>query len=274
MRKYRDITILGKCNLNCMYCEHPEFEIDEEKTICSLRKVIHSFDKDTTCFRVEARGEITLYQKVIDEIKKLIMEGYRLEILSNGLLLDKVLDGFDKLKCVVSLDGHTAAMNEMRQLSKKKVDVILHNIFKYYADIQMVYLKQDISEINEFIMYLEERQFRGLLHIFPCSIGNKIISPYLDYRKLKKASFLPSAEYFRRWEYIAKNGCRSFQCDFNSNGYIYYIYNNTIKMLKCDGNSTMLTRLHRFGEERYIEYDCLNCINNNELNNSRKFVCE
>lgn len=274
MRRYRDITILGKCNLNCLYCEHPEFDVDEEKTIRSFRRVVNSFDKDTTCLRVEARGEITLYQKIMDEVKQYTMDGYRLEILSNGLLLDKILDGFDKLKCVVSLDGHTVAMNEMRQLSPKNVDIILYNIFKYSADIQMVYLKQDIYEINEFIMYLEEHHFQGLLHIFPCSIGNKIVSPYLDYSKLKKASFLPPAEYFRRWEYIAKNGRRNFRCDFHSNGYIYYICNSTIKMLKCDGNSNMLTHLHRYGEEKDIEYDCLNCINNNELNNSRKFVRE
>lgn len=272
MRQYRDITILGNCNLSCKYCEHPNYFVCEKDVIQSMDIIFKQFEQNKVCFRIEARGEITLYPLIINHIKNYADQGYRLELLSNGLLIDKVLKGYRKIGCVISLDGHTAKMNAMRGLLQSQVDQILKNIFLYDADIQMVYLNQSIEEVNTFIQYLKDKSYKGMLHIFPCSIKNKIVSKFLPYEQLIHAEFLPSKNYFERWKYVYDNNSRAFICDFDQNGYIYYIVNKKIKMAKCDGNAAIWRLLHPFGEERDVSINCMNCINNNEYNNQRKFV--
>ncbi|GFI56219.1 neomycin C epimerase [Clostridiales bacterium] len=272
MRQYRDITILGRCNLSCQYCDHPDFSVCENQVIQSLDVIMKRFERDKMCFRIESRGEITLYPHIINHIKNYADKGYRLELLSNGLLIDDVLNDYKKIGCVISLDGHTTKMNEMRGLSQSQVNRILNNIFKYDADIQMVYLNQSAEEINAFIRFLQDNHFKGLLHIFPCSLKNKNMSKCLSYDDLIHTEFIPPKEYFERWKYIYENNSRNFICDFYKNGYIYYIFNRNIKMAKCDGNASIWRILHPLGNERNVSIDCLNCINNNEFNNQRKFV--
>lgn len=247
--------------------------VDEEKVIGSLKKILNRFNKNEVAMRVECRGEITLYQRIINYLENKAKEGYCIEILSNGLLLANVLEEHTNMHCVVSLDGHNKRMNQFRKLNQQQVDTILDNIFRYKAEIQSVILGQTTDEINEFIQYLIDRDFNTRLHLFPCSIKGKLISKSLDYQALKQADFLPPKEYFYRWQYILENQKRDFVCDFFKNGYTYYIYNKTIEMMKCDGTPNCHDFRVPFGEEQhYKEYPCGTCINHNEYNNSRSFI--
>lgn len=273
MRKYRGVIFLGKCNLNCWYCDKPNYEVQEDEVIESMKRIFSRFDKDDVCFRVECRGEITLYPTIIKFLDKKANEGYCIEILTNGLMLNNVLDENTKIHCSISIDGHTKLMNRHRRLSQQQVNKILDNIFKYNAEIQSVYLAQTMDEINTFIQYLLDKGFNTRMHMFPCSIKGKLISQTIDYDKLIKADFLPPKEYFDRWEYIIKNQKRDFVCDFFKNGYVYYIYNDTIEMIKCDGTPKCQDYRLPFGEEiEYDDYPCGTCINHNEYNNIRNIV--
>ncbi|MFZ5351513.1 MAG: radical SAM protein [Bacillota bacterium] len=275
MRKFRGIVFLGKCNLRCWYCDKPEYVVEQEKVIASLNRVFSKFQRDDTCIRVECRGEITLYRDIINYLERRAEEGYRIEILTNGLLLRDVLGESTKIRCVVSLDGHTKSMNSFRHLNKNQVETILNNIFYYNAEIQSVYLGQTMEEMNDFINYLQSKSFNQRLHIFPCSIKGKLISKTIDYDTLQKASFLPPEEYFNRWKFIMENQRRDFVCDYFKNGYTYYIHNDDIAMIKCDGTPKCHDFRHEFGEERsYDTYPCNTCINHNEYNNMRKIINE
>lgn len=274
LRKYRDILILGKCNLSCWYCERPNYHINEDKVLLSMKKVVEIFNKEEVAFRFECRGEITLYQKVMNFIVNLAEEGYRVEILTNGILLQKVLLKEAQVGVNISLDGHTPQMNIHRGLNEEQINLILENIIKYNANIQMVYYEQTIREVNEFIELLHDIGFKKNLYIFPCIIGGKMISHPISYDELNKKEFIQTKEYFTRWEYIHKNKCRKdFICDFTKNGYVYYIYNSFVKMTKCDGNPLGVINLQGLSyETEDSEFSCGCCINHCEFNNERDFL--
>lgn len=274
MKKFRDILILGKCNLDCWYCERPNHLINEAKVLISIDKIMKRFNTQDYCFRFECRGEITLYKEIMDYVINLAKDGYKIEILTNGVLLQEVLPVCSQVGVNISLDGHTADMNKHRGLSREQVDRILDNIIKYDANVQMVYYEQSIDEVNGFIDLLQNRGFNKTLYIFPCIIGGKMIAPLLPYKELRKAAFVQPEEYYRRWEYIYENKERKdFVCDFAANGYVYYIFNNHIKMLKCDGSPLAPTALRDLSDEEDDPlFSCGCCINHYEFNNARDFV--
>jgi MoaA/NifB/PqqE/SkfB family radical SAM enzyme len=265
MRLFRDIVIMGKCNLKCLYCGGFTHDVDVNKTIQCLDTILKRFKPEDSCFRVELRGEITLFPGLIEFLEKKAEENYLIEILSNGILAEDVLHKDSGLRYVFSLDGHTEKMNKMRNLDQEKVDKILDNIFKFNAEIQCVYFRQTLDQINEFITYLKNRGFKRMLHIFPCYLNGEMVSRHLEYDELEKADFLAPKEYFERWKYISQNKKRIFKCDYFVNGYSYYISNGDIKMVKCDGSTDALDMVHPFGDElSYESFPCNMCINHNE----------
>ncbi len=275
-RKVKDfyaIIIMGACNLQCAYCGNVPFSLKEEETVHSLEQIFEDIEKDRSVLRVECRGEITLYQSIIDYLDKKAREGYTIEILSNGILLDRVLQSDSPIHVVISLDGHTAKMNRMRRLTQKQVNGILENIFNYSCEVQCVYYKQKLTELSAFIQFLEQKHFKEALHIFPCSENGKIIS-YLDFRKLPPASFLPDQNYFDRWSNIYKTGKRNFICDFYKNGFTYYVYNNQKYMVKCDcvPESVNWIQPYENGSRDISYHKCFGCINHYEYNNRRKIM--
>jgi len=273
IKDFRVINIMAKCNLNCSYCKNQPYDIDQEKVIVNIGKVFDKFDMNTTCFRAECRGEITLYKKIIEYLEEQCKKGYTVEILTNGLLLNQVMAQNTRLKTVISLDGHTVKMNRFRRLKQDQVNNILDNVFLYKSEIQCVYYYQKKEEMNNFISYLKERNYDGLLHIFPCSLDGKITGLSFHYNELEKAIFLPPEEFFEKWEYIVKHNKRNFICDMIRNGYMYYINNEDLFMVKCDGISFAGEMIEPFGNEKeHWNYPCGNCINHSEYNNRRSIL--
>lgn len=265
---------MAKCNLHCLYCKNTDFPVLENKTITLMETIFNKFLPNRTAFRVQCRGEITLYKKIIHYLELKCEEGYRIEILTNGLRVDKMLRKDTPLRLVISLDGHTEKMNRFRRLGQKQVNHIFENILRYKAQIQLVYNYQSLSDINAFIRLLKAKGYNNKLHIFPCSRNGKITDSIV-YDKLEKASFLPPKYYFERWKYIKEYDCRTFVCDMIKNGYMYYICKNDIFMIKCDGTPLASSLLKPFGEEiqyQDFEFPCGNCINHSEYNNDRDIV--
>ena len=145
----------------------------------------------------------------------------------------------------------------------------------YSLWIQFTFFEQSLDEINDFILELKKRDYKGFLHIFPRRYHNKPLNLYLNYDKLEKVDFLPRADYFRRWKFIYENGKRDFVCDFLKNGYVYHVTLDEIKMVKCDCSPGSFRYEHPFEEERqYKVFPCGTCITHFEYNNSRKIVNE
>lgn len=274
MRQYRNICIEASCNLCCSYCGGSNVKINEEVVINNLEKVFSRFDPNSSCFKVECLGEITLYPGIIEYLEEKAETGYVIEILSNGTKTNTVVKSDTKLKWIISLDGHTIEMNRERNLNESQVANILDTILLLNAEIQCVYYNQTIDEMNSFIEYLAKRDYKGFLHIFPYR-DNKPLNVYIDYEKLLKTKFIPDYEYFRRWKYIYDNKKRDFTCDFFKNGYVYRISSEGIKMIKCDCSSGSFRYEHPFeNEKEYKVFPCGTCINHFEYNNTRKIVNE
>ena len=273
IRNYKDIVIMGSCNLKCYYCGGFHSSVDEDGAIKNLEKILNQFEMKDTAYRVECRGEISLYPKIMSYLESKAESGYHIEILSNGLELEHVCKPDTKLHVIVSLDGHTQKMNRQRGLTQSEVDRILDVVFLLNAEIQCVYFKQKISEINDFIRYLQNRGFHQLLHIFPCIIHGEHATLPIQYDELIHADFLAPKEYFEHWTQLYQHKKRDFTCDYFMNGYTYYINENELYMMKCDGGRNVKKHISEFGAEKMsVEFDCGMCINHNDYNNSRRFL--
>lgn len=272
IRKYRNIVIKAACNLRCSYCEVKKAKVDVAATNRSLGRIIDRFRPEDVLFRAEADGEIALYPGIIDYLEKRSREdGYRIEVLTNGTRLPGCIR--PGLGWVFSIDGHTATMNRKRGLSQSQIDVILEQGVILAADLQCVYHDQSLDEMNGFIDALASRGFAGRLHILPLlALAGRPLTVHLDYDRLHKAPFLEREEYFRRWDYIYRNGSRGdFVCDQIVNGFNYYVVGDDIQMVKCDCYSPPrgLTIQGLQNEREYDAFPCGTCLSHQEFNNSR-----
>ncbi|WP_141100895.1 radical SAM protein [Roseateles aquatilis] len=272
IRRYRNIVIKAPCNLRCTYCEVKKARIDVEKTIASVGRIIDRFRPADTLLRVEADGEISLYPPIIDYLaERAVRDGYRIEVLTNGTRLPQCLR--DGLRWVISVDGHTAAMNSKRGLKQAQIDVILEHAARLSADLQCVYHGQSVEEMNGFIEALERLSFKGRLHLLPLlALGGRPLEVHLDYAQLRKAPFLERKEYFDRWDHIVKHGRRGdFVCDQIVNGFNYYVSDDHIEMVKCDCYAPppgyTVKGLH--DELEYDNFPCGTCLSHQEFNNRR-----
>lgn len=272
VRKYRNIVVKAACNLRCSYCELKKAKVDVAATNRSIGRIFDRFKPDDTLFRVEADGEITLYPEILDYLdERARVDGYRVEVLTNGTRLPGCLR--PNLRWVFSVDGHTEAMNRPRGLDQRQVDLILDHAALLAADLQCVYHGQSIAEMNGFIDALSQRGFAGRLHILPLlALQGQPLTVHLDYDLIHKAPFLEREEYFRRWDFIYRNGRRGdFVCDQIVNGFNYYVVGDTIEMVKCDCYSPpRALTLHGLQDEReYDSFPCGTCLSHQEFNNSR-----
>jgi MoaA/NifB/PqqE/SkfB family radical SAM enzyme len=272
IRRYRNIVIKAPCNLRCTYCEVKKARIDVDKTLHSVGLILQRFKPGDTLFRVEADGEITLYPEIIDALARHVREGgYKIEVLTNGTRLPGCLR--PELGWVISVDGHTAAMNEKRGLTQAQIDTILDCGVAVSADLQCVYHGQSIDEMNGFIEELERRGFKGRLHLLPLlALAGRPLKVHLDYAKLRKAPFLERKAYFDRWDYIYQHGHRGdFVCDQIVNGFNYYVFDDAIEMVKCDCYSPPagFTIKGLQDEPEYETFPCGTCLSHQEFNNRR-----
>lgn len=273
MRAYRNIVIEANCNLSCSYCCKHEVKIDLAETLRNLERVFNRFNPKESCFRVECGGEITLYPDIIAYLEEKALQGYVIEVLSNGIKALDVLKCDTPLRCVFSLDGHTVDMNRNRNLNAIQIENILSAVFQFDADICCVLSHQTIDQVNAFISFLQDHRYKGSLHIFPVRSIRKPLQRYLDYDLLVKTDFIPSAEYFKRWEHIYKYHKRNFICDMIKNGYVYNIHPNGITMVKCDCGYKWSVYEHNFGDEKIFNtIECGTCISDLEFNNNRDMV--
>ncbi|WP_183103940.1 radical SAM protein [Mitsuaria sp. WAJ17] len=272
IRRYRNIVIKAPCNLRCTYCEVKKARVDVPKTIHSVGQILDRFDPKTTLFRVEADGEIALYPPILDYLaQRVASDGYRIEVLTNGTRLPECLR--EGLLWVISLDGHTQAMNSKRGLKQAQIDIIMDYAVRLSADLQCVFHDQSLEEMNAFIDELSRRGFAGRLHLLPLlALGGKPIQVALDYESLHKAPFLEKKAYFDRWEHIRKQGNRGdFVCDQLVNGYNYYVADDRIEMVKCDCYAPPPAfTIQGLGDEvEFEEFPCGTCLSHQEFNNRR-----
>lgn len=250
------------CNLKCDYCFLEDiYKVDCNLVMKNLMDIVKQYDKESTFFRIEGVGEITIYPEIVAKLNQMVGEGYKIKALSNGTNLKVIKDNLN-IGWSVSLDGNTEKMNQNRHLSQEKIDAILDCLVDNKIDIQCVYNKQTVEEMNGFIDFLKERGYQGMLHIFPVKDEHGICE-CIPYEELHEAEFLAKPEYFEQWKQIYKHTKRTSVCNFFKTGYVYRIMHDgvTVKQTKCDCGR------FPFESEKQSTYDvsyCDGCINHYE----------
>jgi MoaA/NifB/PqqE/SkfB family radical SAM enzyme len=270
VHKIIKIEIESLCNLHCKYCfvdREKMVSIDVKETIKRLEMLFNLFGPWENYFRIEAIGEILLYPNLIEYLEyKAKHENYLIEVLSNGVLANEVIKRDSNLKWIFSLDGHTVEMNSQRSLLKNQINDILKATLNLNADLQCVFFKQNIEEINSFILLLNDQNFQGFLHIFPCRFSNSL-NIFLDHTKLVKVSFIPDEEYFRRWKFVYQKNQRNFICNFFKYGFTFRITPHEVKKVKCDCFGGSFVFEDSFDpKKKYDPLCCGTCINHFEYN--------
>lgn len=241
--------------------------------IKKLESIFEIYSPQKSCFRVECTGELSMYPHIIEYLNnKSKIDGYIIEILSNGVFMPELINKNQYLNWVFSLDGNTENMNLFRNLDQNRIEKILDMAIETGAELQTVFLKQTYNELNGFIDYLEKRSYKGFLHIFPCRFKNKPVTLLIDYDKLTKADFLPDEEYFRRWKAVYYKG-RNFTCDVFRNGYTYRITPQGITKIKCECfGSTFDEEKFDSDQAQFTIKNCGTCFTHYEYNNKREIV--
>lgn len=274
MKDFVKIEFECLCNLNCDYCHayNNKYKLNVKKVLNEIERIILGYDPQNVYFRVEGIGEITLYPEILEFLnRKAKKDRYQIEVLSNGLLVDQYIDKMSSLIWVISLDGTTTKMNSHRNIKQAQLDRILQVIVKNNLEIQCVYYEQSIDEINEYIKYLEERNYKGFLHISPRKYHDRPLQHYLDYDKLYKTDFIPDEDYFKRWKSIIDKKCRDFTCEFFVYGYVYRIMRGeeNTRLIKCDCANFEFEKQHN-SSTTYGQKACGTCICQFEYDVKRK----
>lgn len=276
MRKFIKIEIAGSCNLRCEYCFRDKTKDITENYdfISKLDSIFKLYNPRTSVLRVESIGEVTLFPDLITYLEnKCKTEKYVIEILSNGIKSGALILKNTHINWIFSIDGHTEKMNKYRKINQQQVENILNLAIETNSELQCVVSDQSIEEINEFLLYLKDRGYKGFLHLFPCRWDCKSLTMSPDYSKLEKVSFIANEDYFKKWKSVYENKKRDFECDFFINGYTYRISPYEVTKMKCDCSGSNYKVLHiRDSDEKYNSRNCGICINHFEYNNSRRIV--
>ncbi len=174
------ITITFDCNFNCIYCYENNKKIKmDEKTINKMLKFITQKAKKYnklifTWFGGEPLLETEKMKKITNKIVNLCNKNncsYKFKIVTNGYLINKILDNVEKLKLSyfqITLDGpkdihnkkrslkngegsYERIMSNIRKLNKLKTDIPIDINIRINIDKEnYIYIKKLIDEIEDF----------------------------------------------------------------------------------------------------------------------------
>ncbi|MBK5192467.1 MAG: GTP 3',8-cyclase MoaA [Flavobacteriaceae bacterium] len=182
---YLRISLTDRCNLRCFYCMPEEgIELMEKPNIMSLEEIINltRIFRDLGVETVRLTGGEPLVRKnfgfLAEELAKL---GVTLKITTNGIMLDKYLDLFQKIglrKISLSLD----TLDKAKSVFITKRDYferILKNLEKalqmdMQVKLNIVLIKGvNDNEINDFIQLTKEKDLTVKFIEFMPFKGNK-----------------------------------------------------------------------------------------------------
>ncbi|NJY62800.1 GTP 3',8-cyclase MoaA [Salinimicrobium sp. CDJ15-81-2] len=185
VHNYLRISLTDRCNLRCFYCMPEDgIELMEKESIMSLEEIIElsrTF-RDLGVDTIRLTGGEPLVRKnfgyLVEELAKL---GVTLKITTNGIMLDKYLDLFQKIglkKINLSLDTLDKAKSVF--ITKRDYfDRIWNNILKALeldmeVKLNIVLIKGvNDKEINDFIGLTKDRNLTVKFIEFMPFKGNK-----------------------------------------------------------------------------------------------------
>lgn len=235
--KFRPISIqiapTDLCNLNCVFCSvknRPMKELKKEE-VC---KVLHDF-KELGAKSVEftGGGDPTMYEHINEVIVFAKYLGYRVGLITNGVLLDEKLRSFalGQLDWVrVSLNGLDQGYDYLN-LPKLHDSVVLGFSYVWNENSNRVVLDK--------IKKLKEKYGARYVRIVPDCREVELINDYK--RKIEPLVWEYSDFFFQQKEYVPPESCRIgwLKPFVNSDGWVYHCSANPLIDLKFNSKFRM-----------------------------------
>lgn len=261
------------CNMQCQYCiKHYDYKIEDNNLLIRksknedykfyakiehlfirayrvLKKLNEKYDVGILTF---SGSETFLFESVFDLLKKIDGMFSKVQLITNGLNLDK--DNVRKLKELknihvsLSLDGNTIKSNYSRTVNDKdKLNKILKNLDylieeEISFDIYTVITKYNIDKLKDFFKFLEHKKPGAGIQLWPVFGSSSLKPSENQVSSLEELTELyhnfnlklqPKIYYQYLINYL-KTGNREIPCHLPH--YSFYLRDNgEIKACLCNG---------------------------------------
>lgn len=158
------IEITNSCNMNCSFCSKSN-RSKRDMSLEEFEHVIKEIKNHTNYIYMHVKGEPLLHKNFIDFLKICDENGIKVNITTNGTLLNKNLEKIKDAKCIrqinISLQAHSSdsdikdILNSVINLNEDRKDISI--VFRFWAltDLSLEN-NQLLKKIIEFFLINEE----------------------------------------------------------------------------------------------------------------------
>ena len=170
------IRITSSCNFNCPHCyaadwfgEKFELSIDEIKSL--VDQAI-----ELGCKKVTFTGGEPLGAKcIVEAIDYCLSKGLRVEVETNGVLVDKIIEGLEnekikKIEFAISYDG--VKMRDEKFAKQVRDNIVKVSKLGCDVKIQTVLTKLNINEFDDIFQFSKENNIRNRCFLAHSPNGN------------------------------------------------------------------------------------------------------
>lgn len=181
-----DLNITNRCNLRCVHCAFDSgVRKVKEFSVAKIREILMD-TKELGGERIDVTGGEPLVRKDVFEIIKIAKElGYRVELVTNGILLNKSkLLRLKQLKLdsiAVSLDGSTYEVHSrIRNVSREQYDKVKKNIelaaqLGFRTKVNTVVFESNMEDLPNITSFCIKNKLaeHGIYYFTPIGRGNR-----------------------------------------------------------------------------------------------------
>ncbi len=170
------IRITSSCNFNCPHCYAADwFEDEFELTIEDIKSVVNQAI-ELGCKKVTFTGGEPLVAKcIVEAVDYCLSKGLRVEIETNGVLVDKIINGIgnektSKVEFAISYDGNK--MRDEKFANQVREKILKVSILGCDVKIQTVLTKLNIDEFDEIFQFSRDNNIRNRCFLAHSPNGN------------------------------------------------------------------------------------------------------
>jgi sulfatase maturation enzyme AslB (radical SAM superfamily) len=237
-----DNAVMNVCHLACTYCR-PAISVPLQRRprtrpeLARRAELVRRISAETAralappVLKLSGAGEVFLFPNLVELVQELARDYRHIQLSTNGLLpKPRVLAALATLpvSLAVSLDGHTAAMNECRNLGAAGVAAVIRTVRRALdagipVEVFTTLTSANVSGLEEFVGYVRREltgarclpfPVRGVRRLAaPATVAAAAVGALLE-RHEHLADALPPRGYVERLAAFVAAGERTWPCLF------------------------------------------------------------
>ena len=260
-----DFHVTNRCNLTCIHCcyDSGQRQMEELTTDEVFNTLIDAKKVSAEHFHITG-GEPLLRKDLFDIISFAVSLGYCVELLSNGILINK--DKIEKLASIgldsigISLDGDYKAMKTIRGITQTQYSSIVQTISNCLSSglktkVNSVVFPENISGLEQTVKFVDKLGVNEhrIYYFSPIGRGqDREIVPPLEWYKFVKNKLIGVPHSDRLFVEFAFDDKRNFYCRASEQG--------DYAQIMCDGKvfpCAVMTAFGPIGDLKQESFDVI-----------------